>query len=474
MTLELTEKKLYLISALFIVAASVGIAFEFFYILAVPFVLLMLYFLFARIDLLMWVVLLCTPLSITLTNDEFNVGLSLPTEPLLALITAVVLFQAIFGRGLPAHILKNPVTLAIAAYLAWMSITTLTSALPIISLKYLIARTWFIVPYFLLMTFVLNSAFKRELFFWVYLVPLVGVAIYTLYIHSQYGFSKDTSTWVMFPFFKEHTSWGAVLAMYYPVSVYFAFRKGDWGLKTMAFVLFAGMTIAIILSYTRAAWVSLIAAFVVWLVIKLKIKLSVLFVIGFGVLIVIASFWSSITNQFQQNTAVSSDDLGEHVSSISNVSTDASNMERINRWRSALRMFQERPITGWGPGTYMFLYAPYQKPWEKTIISTNAGNRGNAHSEYIGPLAESGVMGLLTILGLLITVFIVGFRTYNATPAGNAKELVLMAILGLVTYFTHGLLNNFLDMDKASAPVWGFIAVIIAQYIANKKHDLEP
>ena len=31
--------------------------------------------------------------------------------------------------------------------------------------------------------------------------------------------------------------------------------------------------------------------------------------------------------------------------------------KRINRWKSALRMFQERPLLGHGPGTYMFLYA---------------------------------------------------------------------------------------------------------------------
>ena len=466
---QLTEKKLYLIAALFIVVACIAIAFEQFYVLAIPFVALMLYFLFARIDLVMWVILFFTPLSITLTNDEFNVGLSLPTEPLLALVTAVVLFQAIFGRGLPPYILKNPVTLAISAYLAWMFITTLTSELPVVSLKYLIARTWFIVPYYLLMVFVLNTAIKRELFFWVFLVPLVAVAIYTLYIHSQYSFSKDTSTWVMFPFFKEHTSWGAVLAMYYPVSAYFAFRKGDLGLKSLAFVLFAIMTAAVILSYTRAAWVSLIAACGVWLIIKLKIKWPVLALGAVSVLIAIVFSWGAIRAQFQQNTAVSSDDLGEHVSSISNVSTDASNMERINRWSSALRMFNERPVLGWGPGTYMFLYAPYQKPWEKTIISTNAGNRGNAHSEYIGPMAESGSIGLLTVLALVATVFIYGFRVYYATPQGNARELVLMALLGLITYFTHGLLNNFLDMDKASAPVWGFIAIIISQSIANKR-----
>jgi putative inorganic carbon (HCO3(-)) transporter len=469
---HLTEKQLYWASGIFILIAGVAIAFEFFYLLALPFAMLMLYFLFTRIDAVMWVVLFLTPLSITLTNEEFNLGLSLPTEPLLALVTAVILFQSFFGNGLEKRILKNPITLAIAIYLGWMLVTVFTSALPVVSMKYFIARTWFIIPYYLVMVFVLNSPRKRELFFWVFLIPLVGVALYTLYVHSQYSFSKDTSVWVMYPFFKEHTSWGAVLAMYFPVSAYFALRKGDWGIKSIAWFLFVALTIALIFSYTRAAWVSLIAAASVWVIVKFKIKWPVIAMGVITVLLMVIWNWGLIMDQFEQNTTVSSDDLGEHVTSISNVSTDASNMERINRWKSALRMFEERPILGWGPGTYMFLYAPYQKPWEKTIISTNAGNRGNAHSEYIGPLAESGIPGLVTVLLLVITVFTYGMRVYRQTVNYNQKELVLMALLGLTTYFTHGVLNNFLDMDKASAPFWGFIALLVAQDFWNKRASI--
>ena len=471
MNLVLTEKKLYRLSAIYLLIASIGIATEFYFVLAIPFVLLMLYFLFTQLDKVMWVVLACTPLSVTLVNKDFNVGLSLPTEPLLALVTGIVLFQSFFGSGLDKRILRHPITLVIGAYLIWMLFTTFTSQLPLISAKYLIARLWFIVPYYLVMVYVLNSEIKRELFYWVFLVPLVAVAIYTLYVHSQYAFNKETSVWVMFPFFKEHTSWGAVLAMYYPVSVYFVFRKGDWGLRTVAVFLFMVMTLAIIFSYTRAAWVSLVAAAVVWSILKFKVKWPVVSVGVLLGLIALAISWGSIAKRFEKTKSVSSDNFSEHVSSISNVSTDASNMERINRWKSALRMFEERPMLGSGPGTYMFLYAPYQKPWEKTIISTNAGNRGNAHSEYIGPLAESGIMGLLTVLVLFGTLFFYGIKVYHQTPEGNSKDLVLLAIVGLTTYFVHGMLNNFLDMDKASAPFWGFSALIVAQDFFNKKVD---
>ena len=70
---------------------------------------------------------------------------------------------------------------------------------------------------------------------------------------------------------------------------------------------------------------------------------------------------------------------------MSNVTTDASNLERINRWKSAIRLFQERPHLGWGPDLSVSL-CPYQNYYEKTVISTNAGDMGNAHSEYLSAL----------------------------------------------------------------------------------------
>lgn len=78
-----------------------------------------------------------------------------------------------------------------------------------------------------------------------------------------------------------------------------------------------------------------------------------------------------------------------------------------------MRLFQERPVFGWGPGTYQFVYGPYQRSKEKTIISTNAGDMGNAHSEYIGPLAEMGLPGTIIVLVLVSTMILRGLKTYQ-------------------------------------------------------------
>jgi len=183
-------------------------------------------------------------------------------------------------------------------------------------------------------------------------------------------------------------------------------------------------------------------------------------------------FRFQLIDKLEKNKQDSSTDFVEHVQSISNISSDASNLERINRWSSAMRLFNERPVFGWGPGTYQFVYAPYQRSKEKTIISTNYGDMGNAHSEYIGPLSESGVLGMLTFLAIVIAVAITGFRVFKRARDKEVKLLSLVFTLGLITYYVHGLMNNFLDTDKSSVPFWAFTAIIVALDIYHSKEKV--
>lgn len=430
-------------------------------LMAIPFALVVVAAALLHLDKLMLFVVFATPLSVTLTDKSFNLGLSLPTEPLLAGITGLMLFRFIQNGQVDLKVLRHPISITIGVSLVWMVITTITSQRPEVSIKYFIARLWFIVPYFYLMSQIFKDKKKIEWFYWLFLVPLCIAGMYTMFQHAHHGFSKESSVWVMWPLFKEHTSYGAVLAMYFPVSVYFVLKKNPLWIRAIAFFLLMILTASIVLSFTRAAWLSIVVAGGVWLLVKYRVNFTALVVaavIGLGMLY---GYRDQIMDRLNQNQQVSSDNLGEHVQSMSNVSTDASNLERLNRWASAFRMFNERPNVGWGPGVYMFEYAPFQKPHEKTIISTNAGNMGNAHSEYIGPLAEQGWPGLLIVLVLVTTMMVFGIRAYRRAESDELAYLAIVAMLGLVTYFTHGFLNNFLDMDKAAAPVWGFTAVIV-------------
>ncbi len=403
-----------------------------------------------------------TPLSIFYYNDDLRVGFTLPTEPILFGIMLLFIFRLLYQGTFDARIWKHPISLAIIASLVWMFITSISSQIPFVSFKALVGRVWFVSVFFYLMAQLFVYRKNIRLFFWLFMIPLSFVVLYTLYIHGQNGFTKDTATWVMFPFFKEHTSYGAVLAMYVPIAFAFAFLiKQNINLRVLAVIVFSILFIGVIMSFTRAAWVSLAVAFVAMLVVVFKLRKEIIGVMIILGLTVVWMNWSIIMQKFEKNDQVSSDNLTEHVESISNVSTDASNLERVNRWKSAFRMFMDRPWLGHGPGTYMFLYAPYQKPYDKTIISTNAGDLGNAHSEYIGPLAESGFLGAVLVVVLVFVTIYSGIRVYHNLEERELKIIAMATLMGLITYWTHGFLNDFLEMDKASCPVWGFSALLV-------------
>ena len=468
-SVQITNKGITVLAGVVLSIVALVIAKEWWELLLLPIGMLVVWLTLYRLDWAMWFVVAATPLSVNLTDLTGGSGLSLPTEPMLVLITGLVIIKMVFFGEFDRRLLLHPISIAIYVYLVWMLLTVITSQLPLISLKQWVTRIWFIVPYY----FFLGHLFLRNpknaiRFLWFFLVPLIIACCYTIVIHSQYGFTKKTSTWVMFPLFKEHTSYGAVLALFYPAAIYLAFRKTSWVLKAISSLLLVILTVALVLSYTRAAWLSLVGAGLVYLIYLFRMSKSLVWTLVGIVCIITALNFSMISSKFERNTTDSSDDLNEHVASVTNVSTDASNLERINRWKCALRMFQERPLLGHGPGTYMFLYAPYQKPSEKTIISTNGGNRGNAHSEYLGPLAESGILGLATFLGLIISVVVVSIKTYQRIGEPRVKGILRLAFLGLITYYLHGFLNNFLDMDKASAPFWGFTAIIASLSIRHR------
>lgn len=465
------ENVFYIILSLFVMGASIATAYELYWIWAIPTALIVVGVALFKLDWLLLAVVFFTPLSQNLEQLEFGLGVYLPTEPLMFGAMIIFFGKVAYDWNFDTAVLRHPLTAAILFNLLWIFICIFPSELPLVSLKYFVSRLWFVVPFY----FVISQMFKDykniDRFFWAYIIPLGGVIIWTVVNHAIRGFEEKPAHWVMQPFYKDHTSYGALVAFYIPIIMgYLWVKKIRVTAKIQIFLVLLLFTVGVIFSYTRAAWVSLIGALAVWAVIHFKVHIRYLIMAGTFGLFMFFNLQTEIMQKLEKNRQDSSSDLSEHVESISNVATDASNVERLNRWNAAFLMFQERPIFGHGPGTYMFLYAPYQHSSLLTIISTNFGDGGNAHSEYFGPLAETGVLGLLTFLGLIFMFYYTAIPLYYRLDEQHHRIILMGAILGITTYLIHGFLNNFLDTDKASVPFWGCFAVVVALdlYFKNK------
>ena len=421
-----------------------------------------LYVVFFHTDWAMYLIAFSTPFSIIISSKSIHLGLSLPSEALMILVTMIFLARILYDLRVDRKFLKHPISIAIFVYLGWMLITCLTSVRPVISIKFFASKIWFITScYWFFMQMVDDDLKNAVRYFNCYAAGLSILVLIVTYMHALSGFDEHYAHYVMSPFYNDHTAYGAALAFMLPISVGFTFLPGNrWPQRIFYIVVSLILLMGFYLSFSRAAWLSLVGAVGVLVILKLRIKLS--WIVSGGLVIGLLLFFyaDDILYKMSRNSQESSGDFVEHIQSMSNISTDASNMERINRWTAAFGMIQERPVFGWGPGTYQFEYAPFQQGYYRTLISTDFGDGGNAHSEYIGPCAETGFPGMFTVIAIVVTFLICGIRTYIRTEDKTLKIISLCMTLALVSYYIHGFLNNFLDTDKLSVLVWAAMAVI--------------
>lgn len=455
---------LYVISA---IVVAIGLYFvikkDTYLAFALPAVIGILLLYVFSLDKVLLLTAFITPLSINIEKITGGLSVSLPAEPLLAGILVMFIAKTIFERRFNSKIAKYPISIVIYVMFIWMIATTIASEMPVVSVKFMVSRLWFIIPSYFLCALLFRDPKNISKFIWYYMAGLIIVVFYTISNHAMHGFDGDTAHWVMTPYYNDHTAYGAALAVYIVLCAAYMFMPNISKIKKLGIIAtFCLLLLAIVLSFCRASWISLIAALGVLACVRLKIKFKYIA----AVIVVLAGLFFTFQHQIfyslSKNDQDASGDVVENIQSMTNISTDASNLERINRWNSAIRMFKDRPLFGWGPGTYQFLYAPYQESKNKTIISTNSGDMGNAHSEYIGTLAEQGIPGSLIVVSIVVVFMYCGLMTYRRAKNKESKILVLAATLALFGYYVHGTLNNFLDTDKLAVPIWSCMAIITA------------
>jgi O-antigen ligase len=445
------------------------------YLTLFPFGLLAVYFAIYYSEWTFLSLAFFTPLSINIEEWTDSFGLFIPTEPLLVGFMLLFLMLQIRKPIISSEVWKNPIIIWVGLYLSWALITCITSSNPLVSIKFLLARLWFIIPVLLLGSYVFREKKNISIFLWFFATGMIITISYTLIVHAGYRFGEKESHWVMWPFFKDHTIYGAIVALVVPLLFgLFLSKKHPPLVQAVAIGFIFISLLGLYFSYTRAAWLSILAALGVLALIKFRVRFSIIATVGIISAVILLFSWDAIQMELERNKYEhTTEEFGERLQSATNVSTDASNLERINRWTCAIDMFKERPVFGFGPGTYAFEYARFQHPENLTIISTNFGDLGNAHSEYLGPLAEMGLIGMLVMIGLVAAIFYKSITLYNRWPKEDTemRTLLLAIILSLTTYFVHGILNNFLDTDKAAVPIWGMCAMVIALEMQLKKES---
>lgn len=424
--------------------------------------------------LIRWFVFLFPVLLFSIETPLFGgASVSIPGEFFVLWILSALGSAFLMYRDFRRRTVTNPLSPWVILLILSYWITSAFSTMPTASLKFSFINTVFILLGYLGMGFLLDQERKylKRFFQWSGLALLI-LCVYSIIRQVPYQFNPGSAPQMARPFFKDHTILGAALGLW--PFVFFLwpriFPESSRSEKRAMVLLAVLITLTLILTTSRAAWVGLAASFGIYLLIRLgwgfrRIGISILIValglFGFGAYNYDVVFSNPYTSTGGNST------IEDQAYSITNFNTDVSNLERVNRWSSAWRMFKDRPWVGFGPGTYQFQYLPWQREDEMTTISvtnpysTISGRGGSAHSEYLLVLSEMGLIGFVPLILILFVVFKKGVDL-SVHPNGSPQRwLVLAMTLGITGYMVHGLFNNFLNTDKTGVIFWSWAGIIL-------------
>jgi len=210
----------------------------------------------------------------------------------------------------------------------------------------------------------------------------------------------------VFSVFENPNAFGEVLVLLIPVAVGLMFAARGWGGRLLG-LLGAGMgTVALVMTYSRAGWVGLFMAVLLFVFLWNRKLLPVMILVG---LAAIPFLPDAVLNR---------------ILTIFNMK-DTSTSSRFPLYEAAVNLLRQDPITGAGLGS------------DAVRAAVKEGNLYHgkspfvhSHNVYLQVWAETGLLGLLALLGT------VGYTIKRAARVALGKEgsySVRMVIIGGVS-----------------------------------------
>ena len=230
-------------------------------------------------------------------------------------------------------------------------------------------------------------------------------------------------------FIKKYQFFGPTLAMLSPLVLEHARRQWRPWAWAVSFALILG---AVMIAGMRAGWLTMAVVLITYMALMTKrenreLRKSLLTIPVLAVIVLSIAYLSSPL--FQQRL-----DVTRAFTTGTERSLDASSMERIPIFKTALKMYAEHPVNGVGVRAFPAAYMVYADPGD-VHIKKSGGKSGatHAHNVVLEIMSDTGTIGLAGLLAALIFLFRHRQRTSpsersDAFPFALAVFLILLPL----------------------------------------------
>jgi len=420
---------------------------------------------FVEWRLLYYVLLFTLPFSQEI-NLPGGLSMDVPSEPLLLALTACVGGALLLGQQrLPRRELRHPLLVLLALLLLWSAADVAFSVNTTKSVKYVLAKVWYLVPFMLGTLLVVRRPADAWRLLGTY---AAGTALSTVYVmgrHATHGLAFDAINWAARPFYHNHVIYATVLALLVPF-VLLGARAAPPGPRR--WLWHGGLTLlllGLLSAYTRASLLALpVAGAYYYLVLRQRLTGPLLLALALGAAgtvgyLVSRDNFMRYTPNYEQ-TVFNPHSFSKHLQATYQLH-DVSGIERLYRWVAAARMVAAKPLVGSGPATFYPEYKRYTVRGFRTYVSNNP-EKSTTHNYFLLVLAEQGVPGFALFVGLVTTALLGAQRLYHRARAQpDVQRVVLAATLSLVIIIFHLTLNELIEVDKIGSVFYICLALLV-------------
>lgn len=265
--------------------------------------------------------------------------------------------------------------------------------------------------------------------------------------------------------------------------VYFKDKK----MQIATFTFYGLVVMNLVLTYTRAAWVTMICALVLLIMlipaqfiknfIKPQIWISCIVLVGS---ILFMPDVQSRTNSafiavqsivFPAKTEMASAEqdakTGVNGKNLQRVeTTNKAVLSRMTLWKTGLYMFRDNPVLGVGLGNYNVRYKDVTAKYPELDFGHETYS---VHNSYIKVAAETGILGLLATVAFYLVFFVTLLRLYLKQNNTIGKVVSVSIIIGSITFMVQNLSNNLIFIPQLNIIFWLVGGLSIAFLTQNEK-----
>ncbi len=471
---ETISQKLFMIFGVVILCSIfIGVATDFYFLAALPVVVLIGFVAVVDFKKLFYLAIFTIPFSIEMTLPG-GIGTDFPPELLIIGLMLVYLLYFIKNlRNIDSAFYKHPITILVIMHLIWTFVTTIHSYDYLVSIKFLLAKFWYVFVFYFMAGQLIRSSKDFKNLFWIFFFPIFATVFYVMIRHSATGFSFKEINYCVGPFYRNHVMYGCIVALFLPFIWYVKKWYPKWSLKWWFLIgaLFIGL-VAVQLSYTRAAYVGIAIAIMAVYIIRFRLMKAA---VGLAIVLALGVVIHLVTNSNYMNYAPEYKNTVTHnrfdnLLSATAKGEDISTMERVYRWVAGYQMSQKEPLTGFGPGNFYGFYKGYTVTSFETYVSDNPEQSG-IHNYYLMLIVEQGFLGAFIFLLLCFYMLIRGETVFHNTTNTKKKYMVMTAILTVIIIDCLLLINDMIETDKIGS--FFFICMAIVANVDVENSDLK-